>query len=157
MIRLSRMADYGVVTLTHIAFRPGEIRTTAEVASALHLPVPTVSKVLKLLAGGGILVSHRGTKGGYALARRAEEISMADIIAAVEGPIALTECMTATVGGCDIESLCPSRTNWTRINNAIREALDGVTLADMIVPPDSFFPSPRSAQEPVANFSGGAG
>ena len=85
------------------------------------------SKILKGLARAGLLVSHRGAKGGYGLARPAHAISVADIIVALEGPIALTACIEHGPGECEIEALCPARANWQRINDAIREALEGIT------------------------------
>jgi Rrf2 family protein len=89
------------------------------------------SKILKGLAHAGLLVSHRGVKGGYGLARPAHQISVADVIVALEGPIALTACIEHAPGECDIEALCPARANWQRINRAIREALEGITLMEM--------------------------
>jgi FeS assembly SUF system regulator len=138
MIRLSRLADYGVVLTSFLARQPGGWLTAGELSAATGLPAPTVSKVLKLLAQEGVLESHRGTKGGYALSRPAGDISVADIVKALDGPIALTECMGAQTGSCEIESLCPTRVNWRTINDAITVALKSVTIADMAAP--SFTP-----------------
>jgi len=138
MIKLRRMADYGVLLMTELARATDVLRTAPELATNTGLPVPTVSKVLKLLAQDGLLDSQRGTKGGYALARTAETITVADIIGAVEGPIALTDCVDADGSLCEIEALCPTRTNWRRINEALTEALGGVTLAEMAQPPIEF-------------------
>ena len=148
MIRLSRLADYGVVLMTQFARHPEAMRTAPEMASATGLPAPTVSKVLKRLGQAGLLVSHRGTKGGYTLARAAEAISVAHIIAALDGPVMLTECMGHPGGVCEIESLCPTRTNWRRINDAVHGALAQVSLAEMAVP----FPAlrPAAAQNHIA-------
>ena len=140
MIKLSRMADYGVVLMTQLAREPDALRTAPELAQACGLPLPTVSKILKLLAQGGLLASHRGTKGGYVLGRDAEAITMADVIGTLDGPIALTDCMGADGLVCEIEALCPTRTNWRRINDAMVQALSGVTLADMAVPVFDFGP-----------------
>lgn len=133
MIRLSRLADYGVVLTTYLARQPEKWLTASELASATMLPLPTVAKVLKLLAQDGVVGSHRGIKGGYTLARPPREITVADIVAALDGPIALTECVGTE--GCGIESLCPTRVNWQTINRAVTEALASVTLADMAAPP----------------------
>ena len=134
MIKLSRMADYGVVLMVQLA-RAGARRTTAgELARAAVLPAPTVSKLLKQLAAAKLLASRRGADGGYRLARDSADISVADIVAALEGPIALTECMTADGAICEIEALCPTRTNWRRINDALVEALEGVSLEEMARP-----------------------
>ena len=89
------------------------------------------SKILKGLVHAGLLVSYRGAKGGYGLARSARDISVADVIVALEGPIALTACIEHGPGECDIEALCPARANWQRINDAIREALEGITVMEM--------------------------
>ncbi len=138
MIRLSRLSDYGIVLMTQLAARPGVLTTAPELALTSGLPVPTVSKVLKAIAQDGLLESQRGTKGGYALRRPAGEISVADIIRALEGPIALTECTEAEGGNCEIEPSCPTRTNWVRINDAVVGALDGISLSEMMAPNLSF-------------------
>ena len=137
MIRLSKLADYGIVIVTQLARQPGRIHTAPEIAAATHIPQPMVSKILKALARGGVLASTRGAKGGYGLARPADAISVADVITALEGPIALTSCIEDAPGCCDIEALCPARANWQRINDAIRRALEGISVAEMAftVPP----------------------
>ena len=134
MIKLSRMADYGVILMVQLAREPGDVTTAADLSETTALPGPTVSKLLKQLSRAGLLESHRGTKGGYTMALRAGDISVADIVSALEGPIALTECMTADGAMCEIEALCPTRTNWRQINDALVEALDRVTLDDMAKP-----------------------
>jgi FeS assembly SUF system regulator len=131
LIRLSKLADYGIVMMTHMARDAGRQQTAPEIAARSHLPLPMASKILKGLAHAGVLVSHRGAKGGYGLARPAHQISVADVIVALEGPIALTACIEHGPGECDIEALCPARANWQRINRAIREALEGITLMEM--------------------------
>jgi FeS assembly SUF system regulator len=150
MIKLSRMADYGVILMTQLARESGSVTTAAELAASCALPLPTVSKLLKQLSQDGLLESRRGIKGGYALARPAEAISMADIIGAVEGPIALTDCMDSDGALCEIEALCPTRTNWRRINDVLTRALDGVSLAEMVLPSVDFmtlFPVRETAQD----------
>jgi len=104
------------------------------------------SKILKVLAREGLLTSQRGTKGGYTLARSPECISVAEIIRALEGPIALTECTDRVYGDCGLERLCPTRGNWHKINQAIRDALEKVTLAEMVQP---IPPCPVDADKPV--------
>jgi FeS assembly SUF system regulator len=131
VFRLSKLADYGIVIMTHMARAPERQQTAPEIAAQTHLPLPMASKILKGLVHAGLLVSHRGVKGGYGLARSAQEISVADVIVALEGPIALTACIEHGPGECDIEALCPARANWRRINDAIREALAGITLFEM--------------------------
>lgn len=120
--------------MVHLA-RAGYVVTTAtELKDATGIPRPTVSKLLKLLSGAGLLESRRGTNGGYVLGRPTEDISVADIISALDGPIALTECITLDGAVCEIEALCPTRTNWRQINDVLVGALDGVSLAEMARP-----------------------
>jgi len=134
MIKLSRMADYGVILMVQFARIPAKKATAAELAQYTTLPVPTVSKLLKLFSRAGLLESHRGTKGGYAISQEPSDITLANIVSAVEGPIALTECMTSDGSACEIEAVCPTRTNWRQINDALVDALDNVSLADMAKP-----------------------
>lgn len=134
MIRLGKMTDYGLVLMTHVARkRTGTLHTARGLAVESGFPVPTVSKLLKLLLQSGFLISTRGTKGGYSLAREASEISVADMIAALDGPIALTDCST-DLGLCDFERGCPVKHNQRIINQVVRGALDRLTLADLAHP-----------------------
>lgn len=149
MIRLSRLADYSVVAMTHIANRPDRQFTAAELAADTGLPAATVSKILKALSHGGLLVSQRGAKGGYTLARPAEEIAVSEIVAAVDGPIALTDCAARGDSGCIIEPLCPTSAAWKKINAVINEALRDLTLADLTAPVFTF-PPPVRAKHPAA-------
>lgn len=143
MIRISRLTDYGIVLMTHMATHADRPHNANEVAAEAHLPLPTVSKLLRLLAKEGLLESHRGVKGGYGLARRPEDITVGSIITALEGPIAITTCTSDSAGTCEHEPLCPVRSHWYLINLAIRQALDSVTLADMAA-------QPRRIQLPTA-------
>lgn len=131
MIRITRLTDYGIVLMSHLAAAPHRHFAAPDLAAEAHLPVPMVSKILKQLARAGLLDSHRGAHGGYALARPAEDISVVEIITALEGPIAVTECTEDAPGVCSAEPFCPVSSNWRRINRAIREALGSVTLAEM--------------------------
>jgi len=133
MIRITKQTDYGIVLLTHMAGHAERQYNAPDLAAEAHLPLPMVSKILKLLAREGVLESHRGVKGGYSLARRPQAISMAEIIAALEGPIAITECIDES-GDCVHDRLCPVRSNWHRINEAVLAALQGITLAEMVHP-----------------------
>ena len=130
MIRLSRLTDYGIVLMSYMATHPERVHTAPEVAAGAHLPVPTVSKLMRLLVKEGVLVSHRGVKGGYGLARGPEEISVARIISALEGPIGLTMCAGSS-GDCSHEPLCPVRRPWQRINQVILQALEKIRLSEM--------------------------
>ncbi|MCH8096048.1 MAG: SUF system Fe-S cluster assembly regulator [Proteobacteria bacterium] len=131
MIRLSKLADYGVVLMTRMASRPEGVHNTMDLSLLTGLPTPTVSKVLSKLGRHDLLRSVRGAKGGYKLARSPQNISIADIISAIEGPIALTQCMEHTLGCCDIEPLCPSRYGWQVINDTVRRSLESVSLAEI--------------------------
>ena len=133
MLRVTKTADYGIVVMTHLATSHRQLNAR-DVARGARLPLPMASKILKALSREGLLVSHRGTKGGYSLARDPEQITIADIIRALEGPIAVTECTDRVHGDCDIERICPVRSNWHRINQAIRGALEQITLAEMSHP-----------------------
>lgn len=133
MLRLSKMADYGTVVMTAMVRDPERSRSAAEIAAAVHVPVPTVSKILKILARGGLVVSLRGAKGGYMLSRPSDRISLVDIIHAMDGPIGMTEC-SVTPGLCSQESRCAVRANWQRINHAVLGILREITLDQMIAP-----------------------
>ncbi len=132
MLRLTRQSDYGIVLMTHFAAdREHRVQNARDLSRCVNLPLPTVSKILKALARASLLVSHRGVKGGYSLAREPEDISVGEIIEALEGPIALTECLDDETDECAIEFCCPVRTNWQRINHAVRDALGGIPLSEM--------------------------
>src|SRR5260370_42314516 len=134
MIRLGKLTDYGLVLMSHIACPQTELHTARALAIECRLPLPTVSKILKTLLQRGLLASHRGMKGGYALAQEPKLISIAAIITALEGPLALTECSTDVAGLCDLESSCPIRDNQRLINQVIQGALDNVMLSDLTRP-----------------------
>jgi FeS assembly SUF system regulator len=134
MIRMTKQADYGIVLMTHMAGEPDRQFTAGELAEETRLPAPTVSKILKMLARQHLLSSHRGVKGGYSLARETAAITMAQIISALDGPIAITECIDDSPGECSQEPSCSVRGNWQRINDAIRLALESITLAEMTQP-----------------------
>lgn len=131
MIRLTKAADYGILLLTGMAREAGELYTATSLSEVCHLPQPTVAKVLKLLARDGLVESERGAHGGYRLSRSPETISVADAICAVDGPIAVTECVDETPGLCSVEADCAVRTNWATINAAIEAALAAVSIAQM--------------------------
>jgi FeS assembly SUF system regulator len=135
MVRLGKLTDYGLVLMTCMArAEDAPLRTARDLAIESKLPLATVSKVLKQLLGSGLLTSHRGIKGGYLLARGPQEISVIDIVAALEGPMALTECSADVTGLCNIESCCPIKTNQQIINRAVRGVLEKVTLSDLMQP-----------------------
>jgi FeS assembly SUF system regulator len=136
MVRLSKLADYSIVLMAGMA-RGNErapLRTARDLAAETKLPLPTVTRLLKVLHQGRLLVSHRGNLGGYTLAKEPQEISLAEIVDAVEGPIALTECSTGVSGACEIEVCCSIKKNQRLINRVVRGALQNITLSDLIHP-----------------------
>ena len=130
MLRISRLTDYATIVLAHLARTPDQVQPAARVASLTHLALPTVSKLLKALARVELVTSFRGPQGGYTLARRPEQISAAQIIDAIEGPVAITQCSLED-SQCCIEAFCSIGQNWQHINRSIREALEGVSLAQL--------------------------
>ena len=135
MVKLGKLTDYGLVLMTCIARAHGvPLRTARDLAPESKLPISTVSKLLKELLQSGLLISHRGTKGGYMLAKKPRAISVIEIIAAIEGPMALTECSTDVTGLCNLESCCPIKSNQRIINQAVRGVLEKITLADLVQP-----------------------
>lgn len=132
MLRISKLTDYAILVMVELA-REGEILSAHALAERVHIEIPTASKVLKLLAGADLLESYRGAAGGYAVSRMAGEISVAEVIAAIEGPIAMTEC-SAEQGLCSQEDNCELRGNWQRISIAVSQALQDVSLAEMSAP-----------------------
>jgi len=131
MLRLSKMADYGTQVMTYMA-RDQAVHSANEVSTGLGIAVPTVSKILKMLVRKNLVGSVLGAKGGYMLARDPSEISIAEIIHAMDGPISITECSGTTT--CQRESTCSTRSNWQGINHIIQDALEKVNLAEMIAP-----------------------
>ena len=130
MIRLGRLTDYGIVLMSHLAATNDGPHNARDLAAQTQLPLPAVSKLLKLLARAGLLTSSRGAKGGYALARPASEITVPEMIEALEGPIALTDC-TLHAGACAQEPSCHVRTPWQQINRAVHDALARIRLSDL--------------------------
>ncbi|HEY8036861.1 MAG TPA: SUF system Fe-S cluster assembly regulator [Methylobacter sp.] len=143
MLKLSKLTDYATVILSFMARDRTQMRAAIEIAASTGIALPTVSKILKLLVNANVLISTRGAKGGYALARIPEEISVAAVISALEGPIALTEC-SISHQGCEQASGCDISGNWGLINQTIHNALESVTVADLIrpvvVPEEVFIP-----------------
>jgi FeS assembly SUF system regulator len=131
MIRLSRISDYGIVLMACLAEQPAESQLSArDIAERTQLPLPVVSKILKALTREGLLISQRGPRGGYSLARRPHDINVVEMITALEGPIGLTEC-TMHPGNCAQEASCHVRKPWQQINHVVRSALARVTLAEL--------------------------
>ncbi len=133
MLRISKLTDYAIVVLGQMASDPQQTHTAAGLAEATGLAAPTVSKILKMLGKAEVLKSMRGAHGGYRLAQSPERTSVATVIYALEGPVALTEC-EGERGGCQQSSSCNARGSWDVINQALRTALESVSLADMAKP-----------------------
>ena len=131
MLRISKLTDYGTVLLAYLARNPDEVCSSADIAASTGIALPTASKLLKSLARNGLVTSTRGASGGYRLALAARDISAADIIDALEGPVSITEC-SASDSHCDIEEDCSVGNAWQRINVAIRNALQEVSLVDLL-------------------------
>ena len=132
MIRLNKMTDYAVVMLSHLAVDVDRVVTATELARGSVLPLPSVSKLMKQLSRAGILTSQRGASGGYRLGRAPKDISIADIVTILEGPIALTSCIEGADTSCDAIPQCSLNGHWNQVNHAIQVALDSVSLADLI-------------------------
>jgi FeS assembly SUF system regulator len=128
MIRMSKLTDYAIVLLAHLARASGTL-TAQELAARSRVPLPTVSKLAKELSKAGLVISHRGRNGGYGLARAADAISVAEIVEALEGPIALTECSRPGKTDCGIEDTCLARASWDPVSRAIEDALRGLPLS----------------------------
>jgi FeS assembly SUF system regulator len=131
VLRISKLTDYGTVLLAHLATHQASVCSAADVAGATGIAPPTVSKLLKSLARAGLVTSTRGANGGYRLARPPQQITAADVIDALEGPVSITECSSSD-GDCEHEGVCSVGGAWQRINVAIRQALKDVTLNDLV-------------------------
>jgi len=141
MLRISKMTDYAIMVMVELNASKGAVLSAQALAERSNLELPTVSKVLKLLVKYGLVASYRGPSGGYSMTQDARDISVASIIAAIEGPIAMTEC-SVEEGLCAQEAMCSLRGNWQRISMAVARAMEGVSLAEMAEPP-------RTAREPL--------
>ena len=139
MLRVTKLTDYASVVLTVLASDPAAVLSASELAERAGLEVPTVAKLLKPLAQTGLVEGFRGANGGYKLARDAADISLVEIVEAMEGPLGMTEC-SVHAGQCGIEDSCGVRANWRRINDVVADALRGVSLAQMLGPMP---PAPR--------------
>lgn len=130
MLKLSKMTDYAAVLMAHIARTPDQLFTATDIAEQVQIPKPTVSKALKMLQKSGLLVSLRGAQGGYGLARAPQQITASDIIDAIEGPFAMTECSQEDAL-CDLQDTCGVADNWQRVSLAMHQLLNSITLAQL--------------------------
>ena len=130
MLKLSKMTDYAAVLMAHIARTPDQLFTATDIAEQVQIPKPTVSKALKMLQKSGLLVSHRGAQGGYGLSRPPKQITASDIIAAIEGPFAMTDCSQEDAF-CDLQDTCGLADNWQRVSLAMHQLLQSITLVQL--------------------------
>ena len=138
MLRISKLTDYGTLILVHLAgAENGRLYPASDVAEGTELSLPTVQKVLKMLAKKGLVESARGADGGYRLARSADDISAAEILDCLEGPVSLTECSQED-SHCELEANCQVGSAWQRISTAIRGAMQEIRLSDLRNPPSEF-------------------
>lgn len=144
MFKVNKLTDYATVVLITIG-RSHLVRSSQHLSENTGIPLPTVAKLMKSLNKAGLVKSQRGATGGYTLGRVAADITLADVIQAVEGPIALTACADTSDEHCGIEAICPVQGRWNRVNSAVRAALAQVTLADMVADMNAFGIPPRQA------------
>lgn len=133
MLRLGKLTDYAILIMSQMAKQTGITMSAATLAEQLHLGTPTVSKILKMLSDAHLVYSVRGAEGGYHLARAPLNISVADVVLAMESGLALTECCEST-NLCALESMCTMRENWRKINTMIQSLLSRLTILDMLAP-----------------------
>lgn len=144
MLKLSRLTDYAVAALVRLGTAEG-VETSPGIAAGIGVPEPTVAKVMKALAGHGLVISTRGARGGYRLSKSLADIPVSEVIVAIDGPIALTSCVEGAAATCENHSLCPVAGRWDPVNEAIRNALSHISLADMAaasIPPAFRIPAP---------------
>lgn len=131
MLRLTKKADYGLMALKYLAEQPeGVAQSAKDIAEAYHIPPPLLAKILQTLAKAGLLVSHAGMNGGYALSRPATEISAFEVIRAIDGPLFITSCITIH-GACDLAGHCTIKEPLRKVNDAIKDLLSGITISDL--------------------------
>jgi Rrf2 family protein len=153
MLRLTKKADYGLMALKYLAEHTAEqalapvsahgvgaktffAQSAKDIADAYHIPPQLLAKILQTLAKAGLLVSHAGTNGGYALARPATEISAFEVIRAIDGPLFITSCITIH-GACDLAGHCTIKEPLRKVNDSIKELLSAIKIADLIEVPES--------------------
>lgn len=144
MIRLSRLTDYAIVIVAELARTPGQLQAAAGLSDRTKIPEPTVAKVLKIMARAGVLDSARGVNGGYLIARALADISIGEVIEAMNGPMSLTACVEDSVEDCGVASTCLLRGRWDPVNEAVRHAFSSVKLSDMIRPSCAVCPTHTS-------------
>ena len=148
MLRLNRLTDYAILVLGVLHSRQDVWLSSGQIAESAQLTQATAAKVIKALVAAGLVQTHRGTHGGCQLARPVSEISIAEVIEAIEGPIALTACVDGAEEPCSVQQGCFMGGNWNRVNTALRGALLSVSLADLFNP-EALFPEPAASIAPA--------
>jgi Rrf2 family protein len=134
MLRLTKKADYGLMALKYLAEQvTNGAQSAKDIAEAYHIPPQLLAKILQTLAKSGLLVSHAGTNGGYALSRPAHDISAFEVIRAIDGPLFITSCITIH-GTCDLHGTCTIKEPLRKVNDSIKELLSGIRVSDLIEP-----------------------
>jgi FeS assembly SUF system regulator len=146
VLRVSKLTDYAVVVLSRLEAEGG-VQTAPGLSAGTGVAEPTVAKVLKMLSQAGLVEGQRGPRGGYRLLRPLAAVPLSDVIVAVDGPIALTACVDGGFGLCEAEHVCPVRGRWDPVNAAIRDALSGITVAEIATPKPMFMPPAVAAAE----------
>ena len=137
MLRLTKKADYGLMALKYLAEQTdGSAHSAKDIAEAYHIPPQLLAKILQTLAKAGLLVSHAGTNGGYALSRPAKEITAFEVIRAIDGPLFITSCITIH-GACDLTSTCTIKEPLRKVNDSIKDLLNGICIADLVEAADA--------------------
>jgi FeS assembly SUF system regulator len=153
MIRLSKLTDYAVVVLSQLAQEQGKLMTATGLSAQTGIPEPTVSKVLKILAKQKMISSSRGVYGGYMMERSPDQITVHEMIAAMDGPVAITACVDNSTESCAVRAICPLQGRWQKVNDAIHAALDQVTLADLMTAQPKMIKTPLPQSEPLSHVS----
>ena len=146
MLRLTKKADYGLMALKYLAEQStahaaaaqsaSAAQSAKDIALAYHIPPPLLAKILQTLTRAGLLVSHAGTNGGYALARPASQISAFEVIRAIDGPLFITSCITIH-GACDLAGHCTIKEPLRKVNDSIKDLLNGICIADLVEAADA--------------------
>jgi FeS assembly SUF system regulator len=151
MLRIGKMSDYALLLANHLVGTTDALRTTEDIVNASRLPLATVRKLLKKLVDAKIVISYRGVRGGYRLAREPRDITIAEVICAIEGPIALTEC-TAQQNECTLAADCELRQNWNYVNQMVATLFNNISLAQMAESVADTRVAPGTTQERIFSF-----
>ena len=150
MIKLNKMTDYAVVCLGMLARNPGHSMSATELSKETGLTLSTVQKLLKLLMiKSELIIAQRGSQGGYILNKKSSDISVVQIIEALDGPISITACVDSSDNFCEVSNICFLGGKWNKVNEVIRNSLNDISLDDLLNPA-GIFPI-KSEKEPMLN------